>query len=152
MQTKCKLSASRAKDRVEMADQFFSAMMAAGAVSIDRETRKDYAPRRIRFRVEARGGAYLHFQIDGDSPDIFGGTWTTDGPIFLDPALGDVNPFHFGKLNRYYRHFEDAVMAIARDLERFAAGEGYLPHSDPRIVAMCDRYRANGWRWFSEAS
>jgi hypothetical protein len=145
------LSASRAKDRAAMSERVFEAMMAAGAVSIDRET-PSYAPREIRLRIEAPGGAYIYFEIDGDLPDIFGGTWNTKGMIFINPALGDVNPFHFGKLNRLYRDFDYAVSIIACDLARFADGSGYMADTDPRIVAMRSRYRKLGWTWGGQAA
>jgi hypothetical protein len=141
-----KLSASRAKDRARMAEIAFEAMMAAGAVSIARET-PSYAPREIRLRIEAPGGAYISFEIDGDLPDVFGGTWNTKGMIFINPALGDVNPFHFGKLNRLYRDFDYAVSIVASDLARFVDGSGYMADTDSRIVAMRARYREKGWIW-----
>lgn len=106
-------------------------------------------PREKRVEIYAKGGAHLSFDIDGDCP-VLGGTWSTPERVWLNPARGDVNPHHFGKLNRLYCDFETILRVISSDLECFASGSGYLPETDHRIVAMRDRYRQRGWDWFGE--
>ena len=144
------LKATRAKDRAIMAQQVRDAATAAGAM-VTVNPHRDYAPRRISLNIVAPGGAHITFDIDGDCP-IYGGTWNTPSRVFLSPVLGDVNPFHFGKLNRLAYDFNYALQMVLANLERFTDGSGYLNESDPRIVAMRDRYRANGWHWFGQAA
>ena len=140
------LSVKRAKDRAEMAKIVIAKMTAAGATAT---MIKSYSPRELRVRIEAPGGAYLHFDIDGDCPAL-GGTWNTPDRVWLSPALGDVNPHHFGKLSRLYDSdaFDYAMAQIANDVVRLASGEGYLAETDARIVAMRARYKARGWPWY----
>lgn len=143
-----RLSASRKADRAIMAQQLADAMRAAGALSATTETR-DYSPREITVNVTAPGGAYIGVGIDGDLPDIIGGTWNTPQGVFLSPSLGDVNPHHYGKLNVYGDggDLEAVITRLTRHLERFADGSGYLTHEAPQIVAMRARYAAQGWTW-----
>lgn len=145
------LTATRKADRIKMAEALATAMREAGAASVE----VDHAwslisPRESMIRIIAPGGAYINATIDGDLPDIIGGTWNTPARVWLNPALGDVNPFHFGKLNRFFGTVDDCAFVLGRDVRRFADGSGYLPETDPRITAMRVRYRANGWQWHGE--
>jgi hypothetical protein len=137
------LSETRKADRAEMANRLFDAMMAAGAVSIDVERHS----RRIEVRITAPGGADIHVSFDGASPqpNTHVAAWGTRGPVFLSPILGDVNPWHWSKMNVVAYGLEDLIQQLERHLARFADGSGYLPHDDPRIVAMCERYARQGW-------
>ncbi len=145
------LSASRAKDRAIMADRFAAAMLEAGATSADISTR-DWSPRELTVAIVAPGGAYINVDFDGDLPDVIGGTWNTPRGVYLSPVLGDVNPFHYGKLNVYGAggDLEALTGWLTRHLERFADGSGYLAPDSPQLVAMRARYAANGWN-MSEA-
>lgn len=145
------LTATRKADREKMAAQFAKAMQEAGA-TVERLPARDYAPRRVRFLVTAPGGAYIGVDIDGDLPDILGGTWNTPARVFLNPMLGSVNPYHFGKLNVYESTLEGLIFRLARHVELFRSGEGYLTENAPQIVAMRNRYRAQGWNWYGEAA
>ena len=144
------LKATRAKDRAAMAQIVRDAALAAGAASATIEAR-DWSPRELTVAIVAPGGAHINFDIDGDCP-IYGGTWNTPQGVFLNPALGDVNSFHFGKANRLSSGFDYALQIILADLARLVDGSGYLSHDDPRIIAMRDRYRQQGWQWFGEAA
>lgn len=156
------LTASRKADRAKMAAKLAAAMIEAGATA----TVTDYAThvypdgsrssftRRISVDITAPGGATVGVHIDGDSsrPDSFVATWQAAGRLWISPAMGAVNPHHFGKLTRCADGIEHLCCVLESDIARFANGSGYLPESDPRIVAMRDRYRANGWQWFGEAA
>lgn len=135
----------RKADRLTMAQQLADAMLAAGAVSAKVEPAHPYHPRAVNVAVEAPGGAYIGIDIDGDLPDCIGGTWNTPQGVFLSPALGDVNPFHWGKLNVYCRDVEHLTWLLERHVAMLADGSGYLPHDDRRIVAMREHYAAQGW-------
>lgn len=145
------LNAARKADREKIAAELTAALTAAGGI-VEREPPRDYAPRRIVLTITAPGGAEMSVSIDAALPDICGGTWNTPGRLFLSPSLGDVNPFHWSKLNRFSATWQDLATRLSVDLAMFADGSGYLPESDPRIVAMRAGYRENGWPWFGEAA
>jgi hypothetical protein len=142
------LSERRKADRQKMADQLIAAMVAAGAeAKIDAEWLEMF-PRQIMIRIEAPGGAYIGVDFDGEScqPDVHVCTWNTNGPVFLNPdVLGDVNPFHYGKVNRVACGLDQLITWLEGDVAAFIDGVGYLSHDDHRIVAMAERYAQKGW-------
>lgn len=138
----------RKTDRQLAARQLAGAMLEAGATSADIRPAHVYHPRAINVHVVAPGGAYINVELDGDLPDVMGGTWNTPRGVWLSPALGqDVNPFHFGKLNVYTRDLEYLICLLEHHLTLLADGRGYLTEQAPQIVAMRARYEANGWHW-----
>lgn len=141
-----KLSASRKADRAIMAQRVANRALEAGALSATISIR-EWNPRETTVAIEAPGGAYINVDIDGDLPDILGGTWNTPQAVFLNPSLGDVNPHHFGKLNVLVGGGDlDYLLALLEShLARFVDGSGYLTHDAPQIVAMRARYAAQGW-------
>lgn len=147
-----KLSASRKADRAIMADRLAAAMLEAGAASATISVR-EWSPRETTVAIVAPGGAYINVDIDGDLPDVIGGTWNTPQGVYLSPALGNVNPFHYGKLNVY--GYGDDIEALTRqlasDIACFADGCGYLTNDSPQLVAMRARYAERGWQWHQAA-
>lgn len=140
------LNPKRKADRAKIAQLVAEYALEAGAVSAAIESH-DWSPRELFVAVVAPGGATLHFGIDGDCPDVVGGTWNTPSGVFLSPVLGEVNPFHFGKLNVYCATWDHAAAIMCNHLARLADGSGYLTQDAPQIVAMRARYAANGWQW-----
>ncbi len=138
------LSASRAKDRAIMAERFAAAMLEAGATSATISIR-EWNPRETTVAVVAPGGAHINVDFDGDLPDVIGGTWNTPQGVYLNPALGDVNPFHYGKRSVYTSDLGYLTCLLTNHLARFADGSGYLTADAPQIVAMRARYAAQGW-------
>lgn len=151
--SKRKLSERRKEDRQMLADQLIVAMVDAGATAeIDQEWGEMF-PRQIMVRVAAPGGAYIGVDFAGDScqPDVHVATWNTHGHVFLNPdALGDVNPHHYGKVNRVGHGLDHLIDQLSADVANFVSGRGYLTYDDPRIAAMRDRYTARGWSWPGE--
>jgi hypothetical protein len=146
------LSETRKADRAIMAEKLAAAMCAAGATSaLVRPS--EYDPHRIDVQIYAPGGATIHVDFDGKScqPNVHVATWNTRGPVFLSPILGDVNSWHYGKLNVVGYGLDNLIQQLERHLARFADGSGYLTADDPRLVAMGERYKAQGWTWPNEA-
>lgn len=141
------LSETRKADRIIMADQLATAMVASGATASVAPC--DYAPQRIDIHITAPGGATIHVDLDGEScqPNVHVATWNTRGMLFLSPILGDVNPCHYGKLNVVGYGLDDLITQLERHIAQFADGSGYLPHDDRRVIAMGERYKARGWTW-----
>lgn len=138
-----KLTERRAADREKMARMLADAMIAAGATAqIDREWG---GPREVMVRITAPGGAYINVDFDGDSsqPDVHVATWNTPEAVFLN--MPGMNPHHFSKCNRVARGIENLIATLSSDVERLASGAGYLDHDSPQILAMVERYAANGW-------
>ncbi len=142
------LSETRKADRAKMAQALFDAMMAAGATSISVEP-CSYEPQRIDVRIIAPGGATINVDFDGRScqPNTHVATWNTRGMLFLPPILGDVNPHHWGKMNVVGYGLDDLIRQLTSHMARFVDGSGYPPHDDPRIIAMGERYKQQGWTW-----
>jgi hypothetical protein len=142
------LSETRKADRQKMAEKLAAAMTAAGAASVTVEP-CSYAPQRIDVRINAPGGATILVYFDGQScqPNVHVATWNTRGPVFLSPILGNVNPCHFGKMNVVGHGIDNLIQQLEQHMRRFVDGSGYLADDAPQIVAMGERYRANGWTW-----
>jgi hypothetical protein len=125
-----------------------AAMIDAGATAeIDREWAEMF-PQQVMVRIAAPGGADISVDFDGKScqPDVHVATWNTRDAVFLNPStLGDVNPHHYGKLNRVGYGLDHLIALLSADVAKFVDGRGYLAHDDPRIVAMADSYAAKGW-------
>lgn len=136
----------RKADRQKAADQLAAAMLEAGATAVN-VAPCAWSPRELRVTIDAPGGASINVSLDGDLPDVIGGTWNTPQGVYLNPVLGDVNPHHYGKLNVYgYGDDLDRLTArLAQHLQRFADGSGYLTADSPQLVAMAARYAAQGW-------
>lgn len=140
------LSETRKADRAKMAKALAEAMIAAGATVEVKPC--SYEPKRIDVNITAPGGATIHVDFDGGStqPGVHVATWNTPQCVFLSPGvIGDVNPHHFGKATRVERGLVNLIARLDADVRRFASGDGYLSHDDPRIVAMAARYAAQGW-------
>lgn len=146
------LSERRKADRQMMAEILVAEMILAGA---EAEIDNEYGgPREIMVRITAPGGAFISVDFDGDScqPDVHVCTWNTRGLVFLNPdLLGDVNPHHYGKVNRVARGLGSLLWLLKQDVAKFVDGRGYLSHDDHRIVAMRRRYEARGWAWAEAA-
>ena len=132
-----------------MAQRLADAMLEAGAVSAT-ISEQPWSTRELCVAIVAPGGATINVDIDGDLPDIIGGTWNTPSGVWMSPVLGDVNPHHWGKLNVFAGggDLECLIGWLTRHLERFTNGSGYLTEDSPQIVAMRARYEANGWSWY----
>lgn len=141
------LSEKRKADRAKMADLLVEAMVKAGAKAVI-EPSQDLT-RRVDVRIFAPGGAGIHVDFNGGStqPDVHVCTWNTHGAVFLDPDIGSVNLFHYGKATRVCYGLDDLIDQLRKDVERFVDGSGYLSHDDPRIVAMKETYKERCWTW-----
>lgn len=141
-----KLTERRKADRAKMAAMIIAAMESAGAQAAIDET-WDHDPRELMIRITAPGGAYISVLLDGGScqPDCHVVTWNTPRAVFINPAMGDINPHHYGKATRVEYGVERLIARLSNDVERFASGDGYLRHDDPRLVAMAESYAARNW-------
>ena len=142
------LSETRKADRQIMADRLVTAMLEVGAMEATAAP-CSYEPNRIDVHIKAPGGATITVDFNGKScqPNVHVATWQARGMLFLSPALGDVNPHHFHKLSVVGYGLEGMISKLSRHLARFVDGSGYLPADDPRIAAMGERYKAQGWTW-----
>lgn len=147
------LTERREGDRKKMAACLVTEITAAGATAIAEPC--SYKRKRLDVEINAPGGACITVDFDGDSsqPNVYVVTWNTRYQgVFFNPDIDDVNPYHFGKATRVCEGFASLVKTLKRDVARFVDGSGYLAHSDPRIVAMRERYHERGWTWFDEAA
>lgn len=139
------LTERRKADREKMAKMLADAATAAGAQA---DVDLDWGDsRELMIRIVAPGGASIGVHLDGTTiqPDIHVATWNTPRGVFINPAMGDVNPYHYGKATRVERGIERLIARLVRDIELFAEGWGYLDHDDPRLVRMAESYAERGW-------
>lgn len=140
------LTERRAADRAKMADKLAEAVRAAGATAT---VGPAHSPRSLCVLIAAPGGAGIRVGFNGDScqPDVHVATWNTPKRVFMNPDIGDVNSYHFGKATRVCSGFDLLVEVLVRDVRRFVDGTGYLTDADPRIVRLRQMYAENGWQW-----
>lgn len=161
-----KLSIKRKADRQVMAQALVDALTPLGAVcEIEDRSKKVYADgssnpksREVMVHITAPGGAHISIEFDGDAPsslhNVFVDTWQAPRHErrWLSPSLGDVNPHHFGKLNRVCYGMISLIDQMKRDIAAFSDGSGYIDESHPKIAAMRERYRQQDWLWYGEAA
>lgn len=142
-----KLTERRKADREKMAALLIAAIIEAGGEAAIDDTWPDDRGRELMVRIAAPGGAYVSVLFYGatSQPDCHVATWNTPRAVFINPAMGSVNPHHYGKATRVEYGIERLAAKLARDVELFANGAGYLDHDDLRIVAMAESYAARGW-------
>lgn len=148
------LTERRKADRIKMANLLKEAVEQHGATcKIEDWAVKFNTPsRRIMCHVVAPGGAEISVSFDGDTsqPDTFVATWNTRGKLWINPAMGPVNPHHFSKLNRVAMGFDHLLMVLTCDIDDFADGKGYLTEDHPKIQAMKASYEERGWPWYPD--
>lgn len=148
------LTERRKADRIKMANLLKEAVEDAGATcEIEDWAVKFNTPsRRIMCKIEAPGGANIWVSFDGDTsqPDTFVATWNTRGKLWINPAMGPVNPHHFSKLNRVALGFDNLLDILLDDIDDFANGNGYITEDHPKIQAMKASYEERGWSWYPE--
>lgn len=147
-----KLTEKRKADRIKMATILHDNVVAAGGTCeiVDWAKKFGHPSRRIMCEIVAPGGAEIWVSFDGDTsqPDTYVATWNTRGKLWINPAMGPVNPHHWSKLNRVGYGFEHLVNIILNDIETFASGDGYLSEDNWRIQAMKKSYEERGWPWY----
>lgn len=139
------LTERKKADREKMAAMLAEAVTTAGGqATIDLDWGDS---RELMVRIVAPGGAYVNVDFDGSTiqPDVHVATWNTPRGVFIHPAMGDVNPHHYGKATRVEHGIDRLIARLVNDIEIFATGNGYLDHDDDRLVAMAARYAERGW-------
>ena len=140
------LTETRKADRAKMAQILSNAVLEAGALSADIKP-ASYDPAITVVRIEAPGGAHIVVDFDGRSPqpNVHVATWNTPDTVFLAPAFGDVNPYHYGKASRVGHGLDRLIDLLEADLDDFVSGDAYLAHDSVELTTMAARYAAQGW-------
>lgn len=151
-----KLTEKRKADRIKMANILRDVVIEHGGTCeiVDWAEKFGTPSRRIMCEIVAPGGAEIWVSFDGDTsyPDTFVATWNTRGKLWINPYMGDVNRHHWSKLNRVCYSFEQLLLVIARDMDDFASGKGYLTEDSPQIQAMKASYEERGWAWYPDVN
>lgn len=129
------LTERRAVDRLAMANAVEQLAASLGATV----TRPDpLTSREIRLEIETPHGCTLGIYFDGSStqPDIHVCTWNTrsDSLYAFSPAMGDVNPYHFSKVNRVCYGLDSLPEMLERDIPMLIDGRGYSAERSRKIA------------------
>jgi len=116
------LTERRKADREEMARQIRALCVELGA-----ECDETPLPRGVALEIEAPGGLCVHLLLEGDScqPDVHVIPWHTRGAARLVPALGEVNPYHFGKATHIAHGWPALLANLRRGLTMARDGSAY---------------------------
>lgn len=140
------LSTRRKADRAKMATTLADTLRYLGAEVVISPEGGVYK-RTTSIQIGVRHGAdqaNVTVRLDGTSsqPDIYVFTWNAARGSCFSWSMGDINPYHFGKVNVVCYGFDDLLSQLSADVVKLTSGQGF---SDENLRILEENNKAKGW-------